>query len=236
MKIKHIYSLIILVFSASSIFAQNVVQQHTIDGYALEYLQVSGEQSALYYGKQQDRVPFAVNHPYLQNSQYTKARLSYNNVIYPEVMLRLDLSKDELIIFSPGNRNIVLFPENVDVAELHGYKLIYFRGDSLSGSPSAGYYMLLHSGTCKILKRQTATLMIDVGTTNYRYNTTTNFYLFKDDVYQTIRTKRVLLKNLEPYRKELKRFISKNHLQFRKNSDEFFIQTLDEYEKLANSQ
>jgi hypothetical protein len=214
-------------------FAQDSGRQRLVDNLAIDYLRIADKQSPLFYGREQEGHLRATNHPYLKDLQYAKARLSYCGVIYPEAMLRLDVSRDELVALSPDNRNIVLFPENVDFAELHGQTIIYFRYDSLPGCPPTGYYTLLHSGNCKVLERQNAALVLKTTSKEQHYVFTTNFYLYKDGVYRTIRTKSGLLRKLQPYKKELKRFISANQLRFRRDTEEFLTRTVGEYEKLS---
>ena len=224
-----------LIFGGGCLLAQDVGRQQSIDSAAVRYLRNANSQSVLYYGNEQDGQPRATNHPYLKNNQYAEARLSYNRVVYTEALLRLDLNRDELITYSPGFRNIVLFPENVDFAELHDKHIIYFRRDNLPGCPSSGYYFLLHSGNCKVLEKQTATLMLNSSSGESYYGFSTLFYLYKEDGYYTIRNKKGLLKALNPYKKELKHFISSNHLRFRRNAEDFIKQTVSEYEKITGA-
>ena len=227
--------LLSLTFGNVCLFAQNITRQQLIDNAVAEYLQAAGNQSALYYGKIHEGNPRVSNHPYLIDEQYSKSRLSYFGVTYPEALLRLDLSRDELSIVSPGFREIVLLPENVDFAELHGQTIIYFSRNSLPGCPSTGYYILLHSGKCKVLEKKTAVLRLESSGYQYNYSFSTNYYLNKDDVYYTIRNKRELLKILHPYKKELKQFISGANLNFRRDAAELIKQTVSEYEKLSGS-
>jgi len=224
--------LFFLIYGWGYLFAQDVGRQQLIDNSAKEFLQVAGNQSAIYYGRLQDGHPRTKNHPYLKNDQYVKARLSYRRVIYPEAMLRLDLNRDELIILTPDYRHIVLFPENVDFADMHGLRIINFKRDSLPGCPPDGYYYLLHSGKCKVLERQTAMLILD-NSHQYYYSVDTKFYLLHNGSYSIIRNKRGLLKALQPYKKELKRFISANQLLSRYDAAKFITQTVIEYEKLS---
>jgi len=220
-------------FTGGGLFAQEATLQQTIDRSAVAYLKTVSEESVLYYGNLQEDLPRATNHPYLQNQQYVMARLSYLGAIYPEAMLRLDLRRHELVIFSPDARQIVLIPENVDVAELHGRRVIFETG-ALQGSLSRGYYFLLHSGKCQVLEKQTASLNRKEGQRLEEYYIiSTRFYLYKDGVYYTIWSKRGFLQILQPYKKELKRFISANHLSYRKHREEFLVQTVVEYEKLT---
>jgi len=229
-------SILLLLLGCSCLFAQDVEHQLSVDSAAIRYLQMSNSQLALYYGRVQERQPRASNHPYFVDRRFTKARLSYRKVIYPEALLQLDLSRDELITISPEFRNLVLPPENVDFVELHGKRIIYFSRDNLPGCPSSGYYIQLYSGNCKVLEKQTAVYMLNnTSTYEFYYSFSTKYYLYKDGVYYNIRNEWRLLKALSPYRKELRRFISANHLQFRQNTEEFLIRTVSEYEKIAGS-
>ena len=228
--------LLCFIFGSGCLLAQgDIGRRQLLDNSAIEYLRIAGNQSTLYYGKGQDGHPRATNHPYLITTQYAKARLSYLGVIYPEALLRLDLSRDELIVQSPDFRSIVLFPENVDFAELHDQNIIYFRRDTLPDCPSTGYYILLYSGNCKVLEKQTAAYMLNQSSGQFFYSLSTKFYLYKDGVYYNIKNKQGLIKALNPYKKEVKHFISTNHLKFRKNPEEFLIRTVSEYEKLNGS-
>jgi len=225
------FTLVLLSVCTTTVFGQS-----EIDGYAIEYLQSAKSQSALYYGIQQEPLPRTTNHPYLKDMLFAKGRLSYNNILYPEVLLRFDLYRNELIATSPGYRDVVLFPESVDFAELHGQHIIYFRSDSLPGSPSTGYYFVLYEGNCAVLEKHTASLtshsdsrMSDLQYYDFRKI----FYLYKDGVYYTIRNKNSLLKVLQPYKKELKRYLSSQRLNYRQFPDVFIFMTISEYEKLS---
>jgi len=224
-----------LIIMDKRLFAQETERQKSIDNAAVTYMRVVGNKSALYYGVvQKDPDLQTSNHPYLKDELYAKARLSYHRMLYPEVLLRLDLSKDELITISPDFCNIVLFPEHVDFVELHGRHIIYLRKDILPGCPSTGYYFLIHSGNCMVLLKQIAWLKEDRYLSRY-YDFRNFYYLYKDSVYHRIRNKRGLLKELRPYQKELKWFISASQLRFRHNTEEFITRTVSEYEKLSSA-
>ena len=226
--------ILLLFFSASKmISAQDAERQQIIENATAEYMRVAGSQSLLFYGIEQAILPSASNHPYLHHPQFTTARLSHNGVIFPEVMLRLDLHRDELVIQSPDLRSLVLLPENVDFAELHGRHIIYFRHDYLPGSPPTGYYFLLHSGKTKVLKRQTASLAVNQHRGENYFVFLSRIFLYKDGTYHTIRNRRGLLRLLQPHRRELRQYISANQLRFRRNAEEFITQVVREYEKLS---
>ncbi|MDR0438589.1 MAG: hypothetical protein LBH22_09935 [Bacteroidales bacterium] len=223
-------SLILFIFACGHLFSQSIHDATMV------YMQTVGEQAPLYYGSLQEGRLRAINHPYFGSEQYSKARLSYRGIVYPEVMLRLDLNRDELVIFSPDGRQIVLFPEYVDYVELHGNRIIYFCNDGLPGSPSTGYYIVLHSGNSTILKKQIASRTEKTSQTGVerKFTFRTTFYLHKDGVYYTIRNKRGLLRALYPHKEKLRQFISSNRLNYRKNADELITRAVIEYEKLTS--
>jgi hypothetical protein len=208
--------------------------QANVDVAAAEYLDVVGNRSLLYYGKAHIEHPRATNHPYMYDSQFTNAYISYRGVSYPNVWLRLDLANDEMIIRSPGHQSIVLSPQYVDFVRIHGQTVIYFGGDNLKNSPSAGYYALLHAGKCTALRKERAYRTFAQSSARYTFQITTNYFLLKDDTYHIIRNKRAFYKILYPHKTELKRFVASNNLNFRRNTSEFISLTLQEYEKLFN--
>ena len=225
-----------IILGCGQLFAQEAKQDQLIGVLVDEYMQTIGKKSILYYGNEQDSYPRAINHPYFESAEYLETRLSYNQVIYPKALLRLDLNRDELVILSPEGRNIVLFPENVDFAELYSRNLIFFRSDSMPGCPSTGYYFMLHSGNCVVMEKQSCTMS---GKTNmslemeYSFKLSINYYLYNDGVYYKIKNKRTLLNALHPYKEEINRFISANQLRFKRNPVEFLTRAVSEYEKLS---
>lgn len=209
------------------------------DSISIEYLQTASNQATLFYGVEYEGYNQVKNYPYLTKAPCVKARLSYRNVLYPEVCLRLDLWKDELAALSPDSHYFVLFPEEVEYAELLDKHIIYHKTDSLPNSPSTGYYFLLYDGDCKVLEKKYATLIqrdksIRTEWTVLDFEIKTRYYLLKDGVYHSINNQSALLKTLSPYHKELKQFISSRRLSFRKDATEALIQTIGEYEKLTD--
>jgi len=229
--------MLLLFFFCGGLFAQNSGNRQSVDDSATDYLRSVDKYSILYYGDEQKQYPHAKNHPYLHTEQFSNVRLSFLQVLYPDVLLRWDCNRDELIVQSPENRNIVLFPENVDFAELHGYHIVYLQPDVTPGCPATGYYILLHAGKCKLLEKRMAIQQErpTLEKVERFFLFSTRYYLLKDGVYYSINGKNSLLKALSPYRRELKRFMSANRMKYRKNTESFLIQTVGEYEILSRT-
>ena len=212
-------------------------QHRPIDSLSIEYLNTASGYATLYYGIEYEGYTYARNHPYMTKAPCSKALLSYRDVLYPEVCLRLDLWKDELCVLSPDSRYYVLFSEDVEYAEFLDKHIIYHKKDTFPNSPSTGYYFLLYDGDCKVLEKKYATLIqkdkvVRTEWTVLDFDIKTRYYLFKDGEFHLIKNKNALIKTLYPYKKELKHFISSRRLSFKKNASEMLIQTTGEYEKL----
>ena len=83
-----------------------------------DYVSSAAGQSVIYHGKEQLKYPTSIrNHPYLKSEKYVPGDLSFEGILYKDVKMRLDLYKNELLLFSPDNRyNIVLPSDRVDYA------------------------------------------------------------------------------------------------------------------------
>ena len=219
--------------SCLQLFAQE--QEQSVVDHANKYMQESGAFSALYYGNEYEGYPRTKNHPFLKDLQYAKVQLSYQNVVYPDVSLRLDVYRGELIVQSPMYHEIVLFPEKVNYAVLHGLFVVYLQKDSLPGCPSDGYYILHYSGKNKVLEKVNA-LLLEKTSPNHMerfFEFSSHYYILLDGVIYSIKGKKGLLKVLHPYKKELSQYISSRKLSFRKDKEQFLISTVSEYERIS---
>jgi len=193
--------------------------------------------AALFTGKRPQPVTFPVkNHQYFKDEIFVSGRLSYGGVVYPGVLLRWDLYRDELIILSPDNNDIVLRKEHVGLAEIYGYQIFYLHPDNFAGCPPAGYYILLYPGEHRLIEKITINLFREVTHNKrivYYFSQSSNFYLLKNGVYYKINNRRTLLKPLETHRAELKQFIRTNKLKYFPDAERMVLEVLKQHEKLS---
>ena len=216
--------------------AQDSLRRIT-DRHAADYMSAVSNHAVLFSGsRQQPLTQYLLNHQYLIDENYVSGRLSYNGVVYPDVLLRWDLYRDELLILSPAFYSIVLNYENIDFAELHGYRVFYLYPNGFPGCPPAGNYILLHSGKYLLVKKYALELLRrDNRGRRYEYQflMKSKFYLQKDGAYYIIKNRRTLLKRLDTHRNELKQFIRANHLRYRKDAEKMVLEVVKEHEKLV---
>ena len=218
------------------LFAQTTVHPESLVRVsAAGYLDSVAGWATLYYGTLQEPYGFiSTNHPYFKDARYTKGELYYGGAYYPEVLLRWDMNRDELIAFSPDNHNIVCSPDKTEEASLHGYRVVYLKRDSLSNSPPSGYYLRLYADRCTILAKPAALLQkrsYHQHLENY-FIVTTKYYVIKEGAYFPVKNKNALLKALGDYHRELNRLIREKGLSFRRDAETLLVEAVKEYEKL----
>jgi hypothetical protein len=204
-----------------------------IEATAVRYIDSVAGFSTLYYGRLQEPYWYtATNHPYLKDVRYTKGIVRYGGTYYPDILLRWDMNRDELLVFAPGNHSVVLSPDKTEEAVIHGYSVIYLQ-DSLTNSPPPGYYLLLHTGRYTVLAKPAA--VNQQRTYQQRienvYMITTKYYIKKDGAYYPVRNKTALLNVLSDYQKELNHLIRVNRYSFRRDAEKMLVETVKEFER-----
>ncbi|MDR2810632.1 MAG: hypothetical protein LBB84_08800 [Tannerellaceae bacterium] len=217
-----------LFLATSASFAQS-------DTLITRYLAMEGKHSPLYTGKIPLPYPaYMENYPYLQRPEFTEGALSYGGTCYPGIRMRLDVYHGRLLVSPPGELyEVILPPEQVDYAKLHGYHVFYFYPDSLKDSPPAGYYLLLHDGGCRVLSRPVCSMRETSrdGVVTGWFRCSTKYYILKDSVYHAVKSKGSVLKLFPSHRKELSRYIGEHRLNFRRNAEEALVAVVKRYEQ-----
>lgn len=183
-----------------------------------DYVHSADVYAALFSGKEHEKYPLHFsNQPWLQNSEYTPGILYVGGRMYPDVLMKLDLFRDELVI-SPGKSpfNIVA---KADSAQLHG-TTIHFLPSSNVQAPS-GYVEVLHNGNRKLyrkyqlLQRQ----VVESGRVVYRFETLSAYWLLSGNQFYKITRIADLYPHFQVERRAIRHFVTEQQLNFRKNPE-----------------
>lgn len=201
-----------------------------------DYASSAAVQAVIYHGKEQLKYPTSIkNHPYLKSEKYVPGDLSFEGILYKGVKMRLDLYKNELLLLSPDNRyNIVLPSDRVDYAEFHGYHIFYRYPDERSGNLPEGYYLRLYEGKCTVLGKWSCILskMIKDMRLDESFDQSVRYYILKEGVCYTVRSKGSVLRVLKSKKKELARYIKRRKLDFKHAPEEAIVAVVRQYEQL----
>ncbi|MDL2264856.1 hypothetical protein LJC57_04320 [Parabacteroides sp. OttesenSCG-928-G07] len=201
-----------------------------------EYITSSGNQLIIYNGKEEAKYPSqAINHPFLDTSEYREGIISFDGVVYPNIRVRLNVHSEELIVQSPTTRlNVVIPADRVDYAYISPYYIIpHDKSDGYAELPE-GYYVLLHDGKHQVLKRETAFMQSGVKgmTMEVSFKKQTKYYIYKDGKYTNVTSQRSVLKLFDSKKRELQQFIKQSNLNYRKFPEAYLVAVADYYETL----
>ena len=178
-----------------------------------DYVSSAAGQSVIYHGKEQLKYPTSIrNHPYLKSEKYVPGDLSFEGILYKDVKMRLDLY----------------------YAEFHGYDIFYRYPDERSGNLPEGYYLRLYEGKCTVLGKWSCILSKTIKDMKLdeSFDQSVKYYIRKEGVYYTVRSKGSVLKVLKSKKKELARYIKRRKLDFKHAPEEAIVAVVRQYEQL----
>lgn len=235
---RYCIALTFFLFSLSQLFAQDLLPDTALYRRALDQTvsynhSLSTRTYGLYTGILYVRDYYNVKgHPFFQTDSFQKGEVFYNGVLYKNVDLLYDLSHDNVIVKYSGDVNLVLVPEKTGYFNLPGH--LFVKG---SDAPSVrqGFYDLLFDGKIQILVKRTKEQV--PWSKSFEFNSvfvqTNNYFIYKDGNYKRVKSKKEILDVLEDRKTELKDFISKNKLDFRKDFEKALVQTAKYYGEIA---
>jgi len=225
----------IFLLSSGWLWAQ---EQSTVnvpaDAVISNYMTGADAYAALYTGKTE--VPYTIsftNHPYFETVGYVKGTLCYNRVVYKDVLMRLDLYKDEMTVRSPNIMySIVLDKEKFDYAILNGSTIINSIADRKTNGKyivllKAGTYPVVKIHNLRIMKEQTGLVLRDFFSIEQQYAIYSNGTLYP------VKSKNSILKLFPDRKKELNAYAKLHNLDFSKRTVQSIIALVNHYETLS---
>ncbi len=185
---------------------------------AAGYILSADTYAPLFSGKEHEKYPLHYsNLPWFKSSEYTPGVLYVGGSMYPRVLMKLDLYRDELVI-SPHTSPFNIITK-ADSASLHGIT-IHFLHARNAQEPS-GYVEVLHNGNRKLyrkyqlLQRQ----VVESGRVVYRFETLSAYWLLSGNQFYKITRIADLYPHFQVERRAIRHFVTEQQLNFRKNPE-----------------
>lgn len=218
-----------------TLFAFITHAQRPVDTAASDYaLARLGADSRLYNGREYIRngTP-SRGTPYFEWDSLKPGSLDYDDISY-EIPLEYDLAQDQLVIRDYSTNILIsLVREKTRHFSIGPY---YFRyiAPGTAHLPEPGFYQQLFTGSrITLLARRRKNLVFPSTADELAHYVPINvFYLLLDGTSSRISNEKELLETLKDKKDELKRYIRKNHLSFRRHFEESLIQTTAYYQQL----
>jgi hypothetical protein len=203
-----------------------------------DYLTEAKSYASIYSGKEGYRYPrYLLNHPYWDEGEYREGSVVYDDVVYTNVWMRLDLYRDELLLRSPDQRfEVALHAAGLDHALAPPYYISWLGGND-TGLQQEGYYIRLYDGAgCQVWKRETKRLTqtqnLYSNVLDTYFESRTLFYVHKDGAYHAVKNEASLLKLFPDKKKELRQYARLMGLSFKKTPGKVIVDLVGRYEQL----
>ncbi|MEO6648401.1 MAG: hypothetical protein ABIN89_18570 [Chitinophagaceae bacterium] len=217
----------------------SIIFQASIKNALTVYHNFMPNPSGLYNGSQYISYAHLIkdNHPYFQSDSMNKGTITYDSVLFENVLLLYDIVKEQVVINDPYKiYKICLINEKVNEFSVLGRTFIRLIRDSLNRNIlSTGFYDRLYQGSItlyekEIKKLQEVIVSQELQRIIYPIN---NFYLEIGGKFYSINRKKTLLNLLQKNRrKEIQQFIRKNKLNYRRDKENTLLKVVKYYDEL----
>lgn len=227
---------IVLLFFSVTVFAQNFLPDSVVYKMALDQTisynnSTATKTSGLYTGSLYVRDYYNVKgHPFFETDSLRKGEVFYNGVLYKNADLVYDLSHDNLVTKYSEDLKLVLVREKIAYFKLQGH--LFASGSDVLGR---GFYDVLYTGKIEMLAKRKKELVPWSKSMEFSaaFLQTNNYFIYKDSNYYKVDSKQELLDALKDKKVELKEFISKNKLDFRKGIETALVRTAMYYDQIT---
>ena len=200
-----------------------------------QYMKNIGAASYLYnaaaFEKYWNRV---VGHPFFM-SEFQQGSLSYDGVFYEGVPLIYDISRDQLVSKNFSQTVDVILPaEKIRSFTIGSNHFVKIGGDSNHHSLATGFYENLYNGSHTVLARHKKEILHTTkGEENItRFKQYDYYYVEQAGSFYAINSEGDLLSVLKDQRAEMRRFLNRKEINFKKDPEGTLVQSIQYYEKL----
>lgn len=199
-------------------------------------------ESGLYNGSEYAGYPFRFTegHQFFEVNELAKGSIVYDGMLYEDVPMQIDLISDHVIINSfEGAYRIQLINEKISSFILLNHRFIQIVKDSTeSDIISTGFYDQLYSGNISVFKKEKKKVDENVSITTGITRTVLQenyYYIERNAKYFYVKNKGSLLNVFADRKKDVKQFIRKNKLNFKKDPDNTLIQVAQHFDTPNNN-
>lgn len=201
------------------------------------YKSGAGNNDLLYQGTEYaDHSHGIIGHPFYDSGHYTYGSIVYNGAFHPDVQMKYDLVRDEVVIKYPGTENPMrLISEKITRFTLAGHQFI--RVSPVRSGVATGFYESVYDkdGFAVFIKRQKL-VKVPASTEKSPYFLALDFYYLQiGDTYYLISGKKDLLDAFKDQKTEMRKHIKKSGISFKKDKATFIKDAMVKYQSLKQA-
>lgn len=158
-------------------------------------------------------------HPYFGIDDWQYGSVIYDDERYDSVAMFYDISRDQVVTeHRTSGSKIELIARKIAFFTISGHPFVRLNADPV-GVISEGFYERLYNGKTTVFARHTKQInsRAEANTIEYFFDERTRYYIYKDNIYYPIKSKRAALRAFGTKRVELKSMLRKEKIKFRRD-------------------
>ena len=180
--------------------------------------------------------PGTTGHPYFIWDTLQQGAVKYDGIYYPQVGLKYDLVSDELVLLGKQNLAISLIPSKIDYFTIGDHLYLNNRQDTATRQPGqARFYEVLYNGSVLLLanriKKVERSSRVEDPFIFKPYN---YYFIKKGNAFIQVSSVKAFLNIFNEHRENLRQYIRKNNLNFRKDFEASLMQATRYVDQLTN--
>jgi hypothetical protein len=174
-------------------------------------------------------------HPYFASDDWVEGSVYYDGQWYDGVAILYDLVKEKVVIEHPfAGIKLELISEKINCVTLPGHRFVRLDADTIKDSPiRTGLYDLLYDGPTKFyVKRQKQQKDEIAGhEIQVKFSENDRLYIYKKGLYIPVKSKSSLLHVLGDRKTEIRKYIRKSKIHFRRGREEAIARVVSFYDE-----
>jgi len=199
------------------------------------YYNTVGENMQLYNGSEYaGSFSSSIGHPYFETDRLQKGTILYDAVLYRDIALSYDLVRDELIISNYSQQfNLKLVTEKVVYFTLLNHVFVRIEPDSLIvGAVTSGFYEMLYNGKFIVLAKRAKRLQSGAAEDKPRFIQYDHYFVRQENSFKEVESERDLLDLFNEQKTDVKKYLRKNDLRFKKDPGNTIVKAAEYYAQL----
>lgn len=241
MKYKARFLVIIIFLVHVEIFGQGTVSNDhfistAIDNTKAAYQQSLGINAGVYNGIFYSGYDFRFNegHPYYNSVAFSKGWVIYEGIRYDSILMQYDEVIDEVIAINNSGKMRLWTPRVSAFSIFDNVFVSLKKNEKTDSAASSRYYRLLYKGNMTVVDKERKEIKEIIPNMELQHYivSKTAYYIIKNGEWFSINSKKSFFKLVSDHKDEVKAFVKKNKLNFKKDRSNMLAKAVAYYETL----
>lgn len=205
------------------------------------YMNRMGEGLSLYNGKEYLMPdPRIEGHPFFESDSWQQGSLVYGGKTYVQIPFIYDIVSEEVVLLhNRSDFTIKLRKDQLDRFSLFDHHFIKLDSAHMDKAKMpVGYYDLRYNGISKVLVKRRKILFETAQNSLavQRFVQKDLYYIEKNGHYFPVKTKASVLKVLSDQKKQLRKFLKRNNIAYKKDPEAALVKMLAFYDQATHQE